>query len=113
MLPIAIEASSPPEWVKAVFRFAGELRERFGDRLVGVVALPDPGEEVYESNCLVVLGEVRPGDAGVVAEAASGAGERINPLVVGEEERDAVEMFIRAGGRRVDRRGREGESPDG
>lgn len=78
-LPIIMELSSSKKWRSAVLEFI--------DRLVRVVVLPSPDDEVYESNVLVVLKEIRPEDFEFVSKIASEVGERVNPLLAGEEER--------------------------
>ncbi len=97
VLPIVVEFSSSREWRRAVMDFASRLEASLGGRLVRVVALPDPEAEVYQSNVLVVLREVRPGDFELVARLASEVGERINPLLASEGEEDVLELFILAG----------------
>ncbi len=98
MYALAVNFSSPREWREAVSRFAEELESRLGPRLRMVVALPSPGDSLYDSNVLVVLsGRVAPGDYRAVREAAP-EGSGINPLVVPEGDEAAVEAFELAGG---------------
>ncbi|MDK2384729.1 MAG: hypothetical protein QI199_08010 [Candidatus Korarchaeota archaeon] len=101
MLPIIVEMRVPEGWRKTVLRFASELRELFGDRLLRVIALPNPEDGVYESNVLVVLEGADQEDVMRVMEVAVSVDERLNPLVVDEEDEEAVRMFLRAGGRDV------------
>ncbi len=96
MLPIIVEMGVPESWRKAVLRFASELGELFGDRPIRVIALPHPEDEVYESNVLVVLRGAAQEDVMRVMEVAVGVDERLNPLVVDEEDEEAVRMFLRA-----------------
>ncbi|MGB9630811.1 MAG: hypothetical protein ACPL09_02360 [Candidatus Methanodesulfokora sp.] len=88
-------------WNGEDIAFARKLMEALPNRLVRVIALPSPDDEVYESNVLVVLKEIRPEDFELVSRVASEVGERVNPLLAGEEERDVLELFMAHGGRDV------------
>ena len=93
-MPIVLEMRSRAEWRETLIRFAEELRKEFGDRLIRVIALPSPEDEVYDSNVLVVMDEPDQRDRMTVIEIAVRVGEKINPLVVGEDEEDAVRAFL-------------------
>ncbi|MGC9103961.1 MAG: hypothetical protein ACP5JF_04105 [Candidatus Methanodesulfokora sp.] len=101
MFPIVMEMSSSKKWRSAILKFIDKLESSFPDRLVRVIALSSPDDEVYESNVLVVLKEIRPEDFELVSRVASEVGERVNPLLAGEEERDVLELFMAHGGRDV------------
>ncbi len=101
MLPIVVETSVSGSWLNSVLKFAEKLRSRFGKRLIRVIALPDPDQEVYDSNVLVVLDSYDLRDAELVVELACEVDERINPLVAGEDEREEMEAFLEAGGKDV------------
>ncbi len=100
MFPIIIEMQGPEIWRESVLKFTRKLREVFGDRLLRVIALPSPDDQVYESNVLVVLRKASLDDVSKVVEVAVESGERINPLVVDEGD-EAVMKFLAAGGRDV------------
>ncbi|MDK2384453.1 MAG: hypothetical protein QI199_06580 [Candidatus Korarchaeota archaeon] len=101
MLPIVVEASASESWLDSVIKFSQELRSHFGRRLLRVIALPSPDQEVHDSNVLVVLDRYDLGDVDAVIEIASRIDERINPLVASADEEDEVEAFLQAGGRDV------------
>ncbi len=98
MLPIIVEMEGPEDWRERILRFADSLRNLFGERLLRVIALPDPDMEIYESNVLVVLREAKQEDVMKVMDVAMKVDEKLNPLVLDEGDEDAVNMFIRAGG---------------
>jgi len=95
MYSIAVNLRSSREWRREVQEFLSRLEAALGDRLVMVVALPSPSDSLYDSNVLVVLDELRPGDLKTVASLAVG---EVNPLVVPEDDKQAVEAFLLAGG---------------
>ena len=95
MFPIIIEMQGPEIWRESVLKFTRKLREVFGDRLLRVIALPSPDDQVYESNVLVVLRKASLDDVSKVVEVAVESGERINPLVVDEGD-EAVMKFLAA-----------------
>ncbi len=97
MLPIVIEMGLP-DWSESLMEFAHRLKSAFGSRLVRIIALPSPDLSVYDSNVLVVLDRFDREDVRRVLELAIEVDERINPLVAGKWERDAVEAFISEGG---------------
>ncbi len=92
MLPIVIEMEAP-DWAESLMEFTRRLRAAFGRRLVRVIALPSPDLQVYDSNVLVVLDGFDREDVRRVLELGLEVDERINPLVVGRDEEDAVEAF--------------------
>ncbi len=100
----AFTSYEPPsdEWGDKLTSFLSDLAEKFGDRLVMVVALPSPSDSLYDSNVLVVLDRIGPGDLEAVASISP---EGVSPLVVPEGDRQAVEAFTLAGGREVGGRG--------
>ncbi len=97
MLPIVIEMGLP-DWTESLMEFTRRLKRIFGSRLVRVVALPSPDLSVYDSNVLVVLDSFDREDMRKVVRLALEVDERINPLVAGKWERDAVEAFTSEGG---------------
>ena len=101
MLPIVVETSASESWLDSVIEFSRKLRSRFGRRLLRVIALPSPDQEVHDSNVLVFLDRYDPRDADAVVELALRVDERINPLVASADEEDEVEAFLQAGGRDV------------
>ncbi len=92
MLPIVIEMGLP-DWTESLMEFTRRLKRIFGSRLVRVVALPSPDLSVYDSNVLVVLDSFDREDVRKVVRLALEVDERINPLVAGKWEMDAVEAF--------------------
>jgi len=102
MLPIVMEMSSSKKWRAAILKLVEKLEFALSDRLVRVVALPSPDDEVYESNVLVVLREIRPEDFEIVSRIASEVGEKVNPLLAREDEKDVLELFVFHGGRDVE-----------
>ncbi len=100
MFPIIVEESSH-EWLDVILSYASKLRETYGDRLVRVVALPSPDQEVYESNVLVVLDRYSSEDMEKVVELALEVNDRINPLVASKDEVDALEAFYWTGGKDI------------
>ncbi len=100
----------PGDWGEELDSFLSRLVERFGGRLVMVVALPSPSDTLYDSNVLVVLDELRPGDLEAVASLSP---EGVSPLVVPEADRQAVEAFILVGGRRLWGRSADGSVGEG
>ncbi len=101
MLPIVIEMEAP-DWAESLMEFTRRLRAAFGRRLVRVIALPSPDLQVYDSNVLVVLDGFDREDVRRVLELGLEVDERINPLVVGRDEEDAVEAFTAEGGEGVE-----------
>lgn len=83
-----------------MLRFAERLKAHFGRRLVRVIALPSPDQEVYEPNVLVLLDKYDSRDVDIVVKLASEVDERINPLIASVDERDE-DTFLHAGGRDV------------
>lgn len=81
--------------------FARKLADALSDRLVRVISLPSPDDEVYESNVLVVLKEIKYEDFEIVSRIASEVGDKVNPLLAGEDERDVLDLFIFHGGKNV------------
>jgi hypothetical protein len=81
--------------------FARKLADALSDRLVRVISLPSPDDEVYESNVLVVLKEIKYEDFEIVSRIASEVGDKVNPLLAGEDERDVLDLFIFHGGKDV------------
>jgi len=77
------------------------LRSAFGTRLLRIIALPSPEDEVYESNILVVIKSATQEDVRKVMDIAVRSGENLNPLVVNEEDEEAVVKFIGSGGMEI------------
>jgi len=96
MLPIVLEMQGPERWRNTVIIFAQSLRSAFGTRLLRVIALPSPEDEVYESNILVVIKSATQEDVRKVMDIAVRSGENLNPLVVNEEDEEAVAKFMGA-----------------
>ncbi len=93
---------SRADWNNEHMRFAEELKKAFGERLIRVIALPSPDDEVYDSNVLVVIDRPDQEDRMAVIKIAVKTGDKLNPLVAGEEEEDAIRAFLAAGGRDVE-----------
>ncbi|MDK2464357.1 MAG: hypothetical protein QI223_06280 [Candidatus Korarchaeota archaeon] len=98
MHSMVVDLRSPREWRRKIQLFTSSLESVLGGRLIMVVALPSPADTLYDSNVLVVLDELRPGDLEAVASLTP---EGVSPLVVPEDDRQAVEAFSLAGGRRL------------
>ena len=81
--------------------FARRLADALSDRLVRVISLSSPDDEVYESNVLIVLKEIKSEDFEIVSRIASKVGDKVNPLLAREDEKDALDLFIFHGGRDV------------
>ncbi|MEM4478205.1 MAG: hypothetical protein QXH90_07570 [Candidatus Korarchaeum sp.] len=96
MLPIVLEMTSESSWREAVMRFAEELKKVFGDRLLRVIALPSPDDDVYDSNVLVIMSKPNQSDRMEVVRIAVEVGDKLNPLVTDEDER-TVRLFLAAG----------------
>ncbi|MGC8932789.1 MAG: hypothetical protein ACP5KE_07260 [Candidatus Methanodesulfokora sp.] len=94
MPPIVLEMRSKSDWRDMVIRFAEELKKAFGERLIRVIALPSPDDEVYDSNVLVVIDRPDQEDRMAVIKIAVKTGDKLNPLVAGEEEEDAIRAFL-------------------
>ncbi|MGC9104799.1 MAG: hypothetical protein ACP5JF_08465 [Candidatus Methanodesulfokora sp.] len=94
MPPIVLEMRSKSDWRDMVIRFAEELKKAFGERLIRVIALPSPDDEVYDSNVLVVIDRPDQKDRMAVIKIAVKTGDKLNPLVAGEEEEDAIRAFL-------------------
>ena len=92
MLPIVIEMEMS-DWTESLMEFARRLKRIFGRRLLKVIALPSPDVQVYDSNVLVVLDAFDRDDVRRVVKLGLDVDERINPLVVGRDEEDAIEAF--------------------
>jgi len=88
-------------WRNTVMSFAQSLRSAFGTRLLRIIALPSPEDEVYESNILVVIKSATQEDVRKVMDIAVRSGENLNPLVVNEEDEEAVVKFIGSGGTEI------------
>ncbi|MEM2604831.1 MAG: hypothetical protein QW353_08040, partial [Candidatus Korarchaeum sp.] len=101
MLPIVLEMTSESSWREAVMRFAEELKKVFGDRLLRVIALPSPDDDVYDSNVLVIMSKPSQSDRMEVVRIAVEVGDKLNPLVTDEDER-TIRLFLAAGGRDVE-----------
>ena len=92
-------------WGELLATFLQELGELIPGRVRLVVALPSPEDRLYDSNVLVVLDEHDPEAtmlvmrAAVRAEDRLGVGGVLSPLIVGPEDRDAVERFREHGGK--------------
>ena len=92
-------------WGELLTTFLQELSELIPGRVRLVVALPSPEDRLYDSNVLVVLDEHDPEAtmlvmrAAVRAEDRLGVGGVLSPLIVGPEDRDAVERFREHGGK--------------
>ncbi len=98
MYSITMNLMSPKDWRDKLSAFVERLEREFDGRLRLVIALPTPDDRLYESNVLIVLDEVRKEDSIVVASAAP---EDVSPLLVPQEDRDAIEAFKLLGGRVV------------
>ncbi|MEM0268531.1 MAG: hypothetical protein QXI51_04185 [Candidatus Korarchaeum sp.] len=101
MLPIVLEMTSESSWREAVMRFAEGLKKVFGDRLLRVIALPSPDDDVYDSNVLVIMSKPNQSDRMEVVRIAVEVGDKLNPLVTDEDER-TIRLFLAAGGRDVE-----------
>lgn len=110
MHSMVVDLRSPREWRWKIQLFTSRLESVLGGRLVMVVALPSPSDTLYDSNVLVVLDELRPGDLEAVASLSP---EGVSPLVVPEADRQAVEAFILVGGRRLWGRSADGSVGEG
>ncbi len=99
MYSVVVNLRSPKDWRLKIQGFVAELERKLNGRLVLVVALPSPGDLLYDSNVLVVLDELKPGDLETVASLAP---DDVSPLVVPSEDKDAVEAFLLRGGLRID-----------
>ncbi|MEM0296064.1 MAG: hypothetical protein QW221_07865, partial [Candidatus Korarchaeum sp.] len=89
------------EWDDEHVRFAEELKKVFGDRLLRVIALPSPDDDVYDSNVLVIMSKPNQSDRMEVVRIAVEVGDKLNPLVTDEDER-TIRLFLAAGGRDVE-----------
>lgn len=101
MLPIVIEMEMS-DWTESLMEFARRLKRIFGRRLLKVIALPSPDVQVYDSNVLVVLDAFDRDDVRRVVKLGLDVDERINPLVVGRDEEDAIEAFLSEEGQSVE-----------
>lgn len=79
MLPIVLEMSGESGWREAVMRSAEELKRAFGSRLLRVIALLNPEDEVYDSNVLVVMDEPSQSDRMEVLRIAVEVGRSSTP----------------------------------
>ncbi|RLG46892.1 MAG: hypothetical protein DRO06_03680 [Thermoproteota archaeon] len=102
MLAIMENLKAESRWRALVREFVRELEESLPGKVRLVAALPSPEDRIYESNVLVVLEEDTPETtmevvrAAARAEDALGAHGEISPLVVGPDDRDAIEAFSEA-----------------
>ena len=91
MYSVVVNLRSPKDWRLKVQEFVARLEDRFNGRLLLLVALPSPSDLLYDSNVLVVLDDIRPGDLEAVVSLAP---EDVNPLVVPSGDRDAIDAFL-------------------
>ena len=99
MYAVAVNLKTPRSWRLKVQDFISKLEEAFGSRLIAVVALPSPEDLLYDSNVLIVLDKLKEGD---LEKTAAITPDEISPLVVPEEDKDAVEAFQLRGGVKVE-----------
>ncbi|MCD6244680.1 MAG: hypothetical protein J7J65_05550 [Candidatus Korarchaeota archaeon] len=102
MYSVVVNLRSPKDWRLKVQEFVARLEDRFDGRLLLLVALPSPSDLLYDSNVLVVLDDIRPGDLEAVVSLAP---EDVNPLVVPSGDRDAIDAFLLKGGLRIGHKG--------
>ncbi|RDD53666.1 MAG: hypothetical protein BA066_03130 [Candidatus Korarchaeota archaeon NZ13-K] len=104
MIAIAENLRTERSWRELIRALIQELSELLPDKVRLVVALPSPEDRLYDSNVLVMLDECDPKASMLVMRATVNAEERLgvggvlSPLVVGPEDRDAVERFREHGG---------------
>jgi len=95
-----IDLRADAGWVGLVERLRDALASELGDLVIRMIALPSPGERIYDSNLLIVVrddsGETveRIMDAILRVEGSAGVEGIISPLIVTESERRIIEGFI-------------------